>query len=112
MIFWSGAGALVPILIILSAIIFSGSSDTSNELVVPFIVAGLLLVPLGIFYRRRVIRLIEENQGEVPKNGMLMQAVINTFGNWKYHKPTFFFIPMHFWGILSIILGIAFYFDF
>ena len=111
MVLWSGLGllgAIVAYLLISYLIgdIGQGVALVSNA--VAIMITGVVLYALGIVFRNHADKFSAKLEAEekLTKTRRVKTAVVDSLGINRAHRPSIFFIPLHFWGIIFVAYGV------
>lgn len=111
MIIWSGKGFLVVVIgfgcLLLTEVLVEGVTkdgqyyqDNGWPKLIAFLIAAVIVWPLGRFFNRKR----PDRELIDPKTG---ERVVLKFSG---REHSLFFIPMHYWAPLFVVLGIVFLF--
>ena len=109
MVIWQGLGALGALIAIaIFAFLTDGMTDDGMvSQAMATVICGVVLFVLGILFRKHAdsfsAKLAAED--EPTKGRKAKTAIVDSIGINRAHRPSVFFIPLHWWGIVFVVIG-------
>ena len=110
-ILWAGRGFfvfLVPFVVYM----FLGDFPSDKLVTYDFLISGPLIYLLAYYYNGAAekIQVIRATEGELSTFKKLLRKAHHDVLGDPASRPSFFFIPMAWWGVGIFVLGLAFQF--